>query len=45
MGYTIVSISILEEQIKHYNKLLPEDVSFYLSLVTTVLPLGAIIGS
>lgn len=45
MGYALVGTALLEEHIQTKNRIPPEQISYYLSIVITLLPLGAIIGN
>lgn len=45
MGYSLVCLSMLQQEIAKANGLSTEESTNYLSLLTTALPLGAILGS
>ena len=45
MGYALVGTALLEEHIQLQNHLTKEEINFYLSVIVTLLPLGAIVGT
>lgn len=44
-GYSLVCISMLETPIQLYNRLGDSEIDYWLSILTTALPLGAILGT
>ena len=44
-GYSLCSISMMAENITQHNKLSEEDKHFQLSVITTLLPFGAFLGT
>ena len=43
-GYSLVAISMMADQIAHHNSLNGPDKNYQLSIITTLLPIGAFLG-
>lgn len=43
-GYSLVAISMMADQIAHHNSLNGPDKDYQLSIITTLLPIGAFLG-
>jgi hypothetical protein len=45
VGYEMVAVTMLEREIGNINGLSKEEVHYYLTLATAMMPLGAILGT